>query len=75
MVSQVAIVGAGLQIWRVAANTGNPQLSYTIRPENVYESLNVRKRTLDLHIITGAPFPVLKKYIKPRIYGQQAKQA
>ena len=35
--TQVVIVGGGLQIWRVAANTVSPRLSYTIRPENVYE--------------------------------------
>ena len=35
---QVSIVGGGLQIWRVAASRGSPGLSYTIRPENVYES-------------------------------------
>jgi len=38
VIPQVAIVGGGLQIWRVAANKGSPRISYTIRPENVYES-------------------------------------
>jgi hypothetical protein len=58
-----------LCVFKVIRITGSPQLLYTTRPENMYES-----RATDLHVTTGFPFALLTRYVKIPIYGQQTKQ-
>jgi hypothetical protein len=55
-----------LCVFKVIRITGSPQLLYTTRPKNMYES-----RATDLHVTTGVPFALLTRYVKSLCMGNK----